>query len=368
MKSLLLKTAHCRSIADEEEDPLKKIDIQGKTGLSQIIIGESLRNLGNYLPEKKAVIITDTNVWSYYHKQFPALPIIQIDTGEKIKTLDTIRSIYEQLMDYELDRDSFLIGIGGGIVCDITGYVASTYLRGLRFGYVATTLLAQVDASVGGKTGVNFKGYKNMIGTFNQPDFVLCDLALLNTLPEEERRCGFAEIIKHGAIADPDLFRYLASNKQMALELNKDIIERLVRDSVRIKARVVNADEKETGERRKLNFGHTFGHALQKITGLPHGEGVSVGMVMAADLSVKKGLLDSHTHERLKNLLIQYQLPTETSVSTQELLKAVRMDKKRQDLNIHFVFLRAVGRAEVKKVSLDEIKGLLDQDKYRNQP
>lgn len=338
---------------------MKTIQIKGETGSSRILIGESLNSLADYLPQNNSVIITDTNVLKYYQSQFPPFPVIEIGTGEEIKTLDTVQSIYEQLMDYELDRTSFLIGIGGGIVCDITGYVASTYLRGIRFGYVATSLLAQVDASVGGKTGVNYKGFKNMIGTFNQPELVLCDLELLSTLPEEERWCGFAEIIKHAAIADPGLFNYLESNVKKALELDKAVIEKLVYDSIKIKAQIVNKDEKEKGERRKLNFGHTFGHALQKVAGVNHGEGVSAGMVIASALSVKRGLLDSPSHDRLRTLIAKYKLPLSISAENQDLLAAIRMDKKRQDLNIHFVFLKAIGQAVVKKMSLDELREVM---------
>jgi 3-dehydroquinate synthase len=341
---------------------METIQIQGETASSRILIGESLRNLVDYVPQNRCVIITDANVRNYYQRQFPPFPVIEIGMGEKIKTLDTVQSIYEQLMDYELDRSSFLVGIGGGIVCDITGYVASTYLRGIGFGYVATSLLAQVDASVGGKTGVNYRGFKNMIGTFNQPQFVICDLGLLQTLPEDERWCGFAEIIKHAAIADPDLFAFLESNVDKALELDREAIEKLVSDSIKIKARIVNEDEKEKGERRKLNFGHTFGHALQKVAGVNHGAGVSAGMVIASEFSVKTGLFDKPSHERLRSLIAKYKLPLEVSAKNEDLLEAIRMDKKRQDLNIQFVFLKAIGQAVVQKMGLDELNKLMRKE------
>ena len=341
---------------------MKSIQIKGETGSSRILIGESLNSFPDYLPQNKCAIITDTNVRKYYQGQFPAFPVIEIGTGEEIKTLETVQSIYEQLMEHELDRSSFLVGIGGGIVCDITGYVASTYLRGIRFGYVATSLLAQVDASVGGKTGVNHRGFKNMIGTFNQPEFVLCDLGLLHTLPEEERWCGFAEIIKHAAIADPNLFHYLESNVERALELDSEVIGKLVYDSIKIKARIVNEDEKEKGERRKLNFGHTFGHALQKVSEVNHGQGVSAGIVIASGLSVKRGLFDNPSHERLRTLLSNYKLPLSISAENQDLLAAIRMDKKRQDLNIHFVFLKAIGQAVVEEMSLDDLNELMRKE------
>ncbi len=191
----------------------------------------------------------------------------------------------------EIDRTAFIVGIGGGIVCDITGFVASTYLRGVRFGFAATTLLAQVDASAGGKNGVNFSGYKNMVGMFNQPEFVICDPEVLQTLSERDRGCGLAEIVKHAAIADDGLFCYLEENVGEVLALSPPTVRRMVYDSVVIKSEIVNRDEKETGERRKLNFGHTFGHAVEKITGAPHGEAVSIGMMVAARLSARRGYL-----------------------------------------------------------------------------
>ena len=261
---------------------MKTLEIHGSTGVSTILVGEKLKNLRKYIPAEKAVIITDANVKHFYQKNFPPYDVITIGTGEKIKNLDTVRYIYGKLVELEADRSTFIIGIGGGIVCDIAGFVASTYLRGVRFGFVSSTLLSQVDASVGGKNGVNFEGYKNIIGVFNQPQFVICDLNLLNTLPKKEVLYGLAEVVKHAAIGDMDLFTYLDDHYQKALTLDTGVIERLVYDSVVIKSAIVNRDEKEKGERRKLNFGHTFGHAVEKTTGVPHGEAVSIGMVMAS--------------------------------------------------------------------------------------
>ena len=187
---------------------MKIVDVKGRTGSSTIRIGASLDHLAGFVPEGKAVIVTDSVVGEHYRDRFPPYETIEIGTGEKTKTLNTVQDIYRKLMDLEADRSTFLVGIGGGIVCDVTGFVASTYMRGIEFGFVSTTLLSQVDASVGGKNGVNFLGYKNMIGVFNQPEFVLCDLDLLKTLPEKEILCGMAEIVKHGAIGDADLFAF----------------------------------------------------------------------------------------------------------------------------------------------------------------
>ncbi len=334
---------------------MKKIEIHGKTGHSKIFVGERLANLHAYLPEAKVVIITDENVAGYYQQDFPEMPVIQINTGEGIKTLETAAKIYQQLISLEADRSVLLVGIGGGIVCDITGFIASTYLRGVRFGYVPTTLLAQVDASVGGKTGVNFMGYKNMVGVFNQPEFVICDPALLNTLPEEELACGFAEIVKHAAIADGSYFTYLEKNTAKALALDSEILQQIIYDSVVIKADIVNRDETEKGERRKLNFGHTFGHAVEKTTGIPHGEAVSIGMTVAAQLSSARGMITENDVIRLKTLLSRLKLPTRIDADKNRLLDAMARDKKREGDGIHFVLLSKIGEAVVEKIAIAEL-------------
>lgn len=340
---------------------MKTIKIKGGTGDSSVFVGESLRNLAHYLPAEHAVIITDTHVWQRYGKEFPPGDVIQIGRGEKIKTLGTIEKLYDRLLQLKADRSTFLVGIGGGIVCDITGFAASTYLRGIRFGYVATTLLSQVDASVGGKNGVNFAGYKNMIGVFNQPEFVICDLSLLKTLPPKEISCGFAEIIKHAAIADDDMFSFLETHSAGALSLDMDVLEKLVNDSVKIKALVVGSDEKEKGERRKLNFGHTFGHAIEKTSGISHGAAVSLGMVLASAISVQKGLLSPADHSKLKNLLECYRLPVRAQLTTESIWDALQKDKKRESDRIHVVLLQGLGRAVVDRIPLAELKGYLEQ-------
>ena len=339
---------------------MKTLEIHGSANKSTIRVGEKLQNLGNYIPGENVVIITDVNVKRFYQNSFPSHPVITIQTGEKIKNLDTVRNIYGKLVEFGVDRSTFIVGIGGGIVCDITGFVASTFLRGIKFGFVSTTLLSQVDASVGGKNGVNFKGYKNMVGVFNQPEFVICDLNLLNTLPEKEILCGLAEIVKHAAIGDADLFQYLEENYQKALALDAPVIERLVYDSVVIKSAIVNKDEKEKGERRKLNFGHTFGHAIEKTTGVRHGEAVSAGMVMASKLSVKQGHLQAKDAQRIKNLLRDLKLPISLQADRKTVLDALRKDKKRQGNRINFVLLEDIGKPFVDKISINELDNALN--------
>jgi 3-dehydroquinate synthase len=340
---------------------MRELKIRGITGDSTLYIGEILQNLKDYIPPVKTTIITDSNVRHHYHKNFPPAEIIDIGMGEKIKNLDTVRMIYEKLIELEMDRSSFIVGIGGGIVCDITGFVASTYLRGVKFGFVSSTLLSQVDASVGGKNGVNFGGYKNMVGVFSQPEFVICDTGLLKTLPKKEVLCGLAEIVKHAAIGDAALFSYLETHYEKALGLDHEVIERLVWDSVVLKSTVVNRDEKEAGERRKLNFGHTFGHAIEKTAGVPHGEAVSVGMVIASALSEKRGHLLSEDRKRIESLLKRLGLPTRFQLNGEKVLLALKKDKKRQSENIHFILLQSLGHAIVEKISIEELETVIEE-------
>jgi 3-dehydroquinate synthase len=339
---------------------VKALEIRGSTGNSRLLIGGSLQDLSKHVPAEKVVIITDTNVRHIYQKDFPPCEVIEIGTGEEIKNLDTVQALFEKLVKLEADRASFIVGIGGGIVCDVAGFVASTYLRGVRFGFVSSTLLSQVDASVGGKNGVNFGGYKNIVGVFNQPEFVICDTNLLKTLPKKEISCGFAEIVKHAAVGDADLFSYIEEHYEKALELNTEVIERLVYDSVVIKSSIVNRDEKEKGERRKLNFGHTFGHAIEKTTNVPHGEAVSAGMVVASSLSAKRGRLPAEDAERIGELLKKLELPTRFELDGEGVLDALRKDKKRKGEGIDFVLLDGIGHGVVEEISIKELEAVVD--------
>ncbi len=339
---------------------MRTLEVKGITGNSRVLIGEKLENLENYIPVEKSIIITDTNVSQIYQKEFPPCRVIEIGTGEKIKDLDTVRYIYEQLVQIEADRSSFFIGIGGGIVCDIAGFVASTYMRGVRFGFVSSTLLAQVDASVGGKNGVNFRGYKNMIGNFNQPEFVICDINMLKTLPKREVLCGFGEIAKHAFIGNADMCDDIEQNYKRALDLEVEVITRLVYDSVVIKSSIVNRDERESGERRKLNFGHTFGHAIEKTTdAFLHGEAISVGMVVASKLSARKGLLSAQEVKRIEGLLTKLELPITLDTDKEKMMDAMRKDKKRIGDEIDFVLLDGIGKAILKKIRIEELEEIV---------
>ena len=334
---------------------MKTFHINGGYGRSSIYVGERLKNLENYLPDSQAIIITDENIKKYYQKEFPDVPIITIGTGEGIKTLATIETILKKLIHFSCDRSSFVVGVGGGIVCDIAGFAASTFLRGVKFGFVSTSLLSQVDASVGGKNGVNLDSYKNMIGVFNQPEFVICDIDLLNTLPKKEISNGLAEIVKHALISDAGLFNFIEKNYQKALALDYDTIFRLVIDSVKLKSQVVQKDEKESNERRKLNFGHTIGHAIEKIEKAGHGRAVAMGMVAAAKFSQARHLINQKDVSRICSLLTDLNLPTTLEYNAKEIIRAAGKDKKKQGSDLFYIFLEQIGKARVEKISFDEM-------------
>ncbi len=340
---------------------MKTLCVKGEQGISEIHVGERLANVQNYLPHGKVIVITDENITKYHHSDFPDYPVITIGQGEEIKNLDTCQKIYRELIRLEADRETFILGIGGGIVCDITGFIASTYMRGLRFGFVSTTLLSQVDASVGGKNGVNFDSYKNMIGLFRQPEFVICDISLLNTLPKKEISNGFAEIIKHALITDAFMFDFLEKNYQKALELDPETILYLVRESVKIKADVVQKDEKEAGERRKLNFGHTIGHAIEKITNPGHGRAVSMGMAAASYFSRSKGFITTDTCQRILDLLEKFDLPVSFDIDSRAIMENVGKDKKRAGEKIYFVFLLGIGKCRVDLITIRELENFIRQ-------
>jgi 3-dehydroquinate synthase len=336
---------------------MQKLIINGSANDSKLLVGENFENFREYLPANKLIIVlTDVKVNSIYGASFSGFPTIVIGQSEKVKTLETVDSIIEQLIAYKADRGSFLLAVGGGIVCDIGGFVASIYQRGIRFGFISTTLLSQVDASVGGKNGVNHHGFKNMIGVFNQPDFVICDPNMLKTLSHDDLSCGFAEIVKHTLIADAGMFDWLEQNVNRAVSLEPEAIEKLVFNSVAIKASIVNKDEKEQGERRKLNLGHTYGHAVEKVMHLSHGKAVSLGLVVAAKLSLKRGLLDKPSFDRIVNLLQKLNLPVEIKGNKQEILDALTMDKKKEGDNIHFILMKGIGDVVIERIGIDELQ------------
>ncbi|MFR9533959.1 MAG: 3-dehydroquinate synthase [Rikenellaceae bacterium] len=330
------------------------LNIKGK---SKIVIAESQKLLPDYLAGKpRVVVISDLNIDRLYGEMLAPYEKILIGVGESVKTLQTVETICRRLIELNADRSTFLLGIGGGIVSDITGFVAGIYMRGINFGFVSTTLLSQVDAGVGGKNGVNFDGFKNMIGTFLQPEFVICDVAMLSTLPEREFRAGLAEIIKSAIIANSELFNELELHTLESLRVNKPLLSRIIFESVKIKARIVEMDEREAGERRKLNLGHTFAHAIEKNSNvMNHGEAVAAGMVIIADMAHRMGMLKEADLYRINKIIESYGFVMESPVPMSKMLKSIMHDKKAHGDTVGLVLPTAIGDCEVKKMTLNEI-------------
>ena len=269
--------------------------------------------------------------------------------GEQEKKLKTAHKIIDRLLENGFGRDTTLISLGGGVVCDITGFVASVFMRGVSFIQIPTTLLAQVDASVGGKTGVNHKLGKNLIGTFYQPSAVICDTAFLSSLPPEEMSGGLAEIIKYGLIYDRDFFVWLQSNVSNILEQDKASLGHAVQRSCQIKAEIVAQDEREQSVRAILNFGHTFGHAIENQTGYDqwsHGQAIAAGMVLASKLSAKMSLISKDDVGVVKDILSKAGLPVEPpKINVNDFIDAMKADKKVKDRVIQLVLLKEIGNA-----------------------
>jgi 3-dehydroquinate synthase len=329
-----------------------------------IHIGERLlADAGLILPHlvsPKVAIVTNTTVAALYLQQLAEtlraggveVVSIVIDDGERHKVSATLNRIYDALLERRCERRTTLIGLGGGVVGDLAGFAAATYMRGIPFIQVPTTLLAQVDSSVGGKTGINHPLGKNMIGAFYQPRLVLADTEVLASLPARELSAGVAEVIKYGLISDGAFIDWLEQNMEKLLACDRDALAHAVRRCCEIKAAVVAADERETGVRALLNFGHTFGHAIESGSGYGnwlHGEAVAAGMVMAADLSRRMGLITQADADRIVALLKRARLPVAPPGIAPALLRELMgVDKKAEGGKLRFILLDAIGAASIR--------------------
>ncbi|WP_323845873.1 3-dehydroquinate synthase [Microbulbifer magnicolonia] len=328
-----------------------------------IVIGSQL--LGNpqyllpYIRGKQVCVVTNETVAPLYLSrllaglsEFDRVDTIELPDGEAFKTLDTVNRIFDLLLERRHNRSTTLIALGGGVIGDMTGFAAACYQRGVDFVQVPTTLLAQVDSSVGGKTGVNHPLGKNMIGAFYQPRVVLADMDTLATLPERELSAGIAEVIKYGLICDEPFFHWLEDNVARLMAREPQALAYAVDRSCRDKAAVVTEDERESGRRAMLNFGHTFGHAIETVQGYGqwlHGEAVAAGMVMAAELSRLRGTIEAELVDRLRALLAAAKLPQAAprGMSVQQFLDAMAVDKKVLDGRLRLILLRALGDAQI---------------------
>ena len=326
---------------------------------SEIYIGPTSDILPGVLPGGRVVVVSDATIDRLYHPMLAPYDTVLIGLGESIKTLQTVESIYRRFIELGVDRSTFVLGIGGGIVTDVAGFAAATYMRGLDFGFVSTTLLGQVDASVGGKNGVNVDGYKNMAGTFKQPRFVICDPEMLRTLSDREFRAGLAEVVKAAIIADADLFARIEATTFDDLRSDTDLLTDAVSASIRVKADIVERDERESGDRRKLNLGHTLAHAIEKCTNrLNHGEAVAVGTALIADASVKLGVLTAEDRDRIAGVLKKLGFDLTPPVDVKRLLKEVGKDKKNEDGMLRIVVPIGIGDCDVRRMSHDEFAAL----------
>jgi len=329
------------------------------TSSTDFYFADSINRIKDIVDVQHAVFITDENVFANHEKRFKKYNTIVLKAGEEYKVQATVDSIIEQLIQFEADRKTVLIGVGGGVITDLTGYVASIYMRGIRFGFIPTSLLALVDASIGGKNGIDVGIYKNIVGNTKQPSFILHDIAFLNTLPESEWQNGFAEIIKHACIKDAAMFKELQQHSLKYYRSRKAAIGDLIQRNAKLKTKVVQADEFEQGERKLLNFGHTLGHALENQYELSHGQAISIGMTYAAHLSQQ--LLGFKQTAAVVQLLEQYGLPTYASFDKQQAFEVLKMDKKRERKDINYILLEKIGKGLIKPIELKQLQELINQ-------
>lgn len=318
---------------------------------------------------ERAMVITNSTIGRHYFNTLEnsltrhgfVVSQLEIPEGEEYKNIDTLKSIYDSLVGACLDRGSFLVALGGGVIGDITGFAAATYLRGISYVQVPTTLLAQVDSSVGGKTGINHEKGKNLIGAFYQPRMVLIDVSTLETLPDREYISGLAEVVKYGIIYDSELFDFVSNNVEKLLAKDKSCLMSAVNRSCEIKASVVTKDEREAGLRAILNFGHTIGHAVENLTDYQqylHGEAVSIGMAQAARISATMGYSTLRDSDKIISLLTRLKLPVELpSFSAESYLAAILHDKKVKDGRITFVLNNGIGAYSL--VNITDLNSLL---------
>ena len=358
-----------------------RVDLKEETDNSyDILIGEELfDDLANDLKQKPIgnsyAIITDSNVGKSYGKRLLKnlqnknihSHLITFPAGEKSKARKTKEKIEDEMLSHVLGRATCIVALGGGVVGDIAGFVAATYMRGIPYIQVPTTLLAMVDSSIGGKVAVDTLHAKNVIGAFYQPKKIVIDLNFLETLPKSELANGMAEVIKHALIKDKDLFHFIEKNIDKIINLDLEILKKTIKRSCEIKAKIIMGDEKEKGIRKILNYGHTIGHAIEAALNykISHGNAIAIGMSYAAKLSAKKGFLHEGSVIRQNNLLEHIELPHRLShhkLKPRKILENIQYDKKMMDGKINFVLLNSIGDAFVSdEITLDDIKHILEE-------
>ncbi len=316
-------------------------------------------HLEKLVSKEQAVLITDEHIFDKHKRKFKGWNTIVLKPGEAYKVQQTVDMIIDQLIAFGADRKTTLIGVGGGVVTDMTGYVAGVYMRGIACGFVPTSILAMVDASIGGKNGIDVGVYKNMVGLIRQPKFLLYDHSFLKTLPKEEWQNGFAEIIKHACIKDAAMFALLQANSLASFKRDPAILAALIQRNALIKTKVVVVDEFEQADRKLLNFGHTLGHAIENMYELSHGQAISIGMTYAAIMSQQiRGFKEA---EAVIALLAKYGLPTFADFDKKKAFKILQMDKKKLAQGINYVLLQKIGKGVIQPLSFKELETILNQ-------
>ena len=332
----------------------KVYDIVIESSFSKLV--EELSSFG--IKERKLCIVTEDHVASYYLEevknilegQCAKLEVYIFQEGEASKNLSTVDSLYQFLITHEFDRKDMLLALGGGVTGDLTGFAAATYLRGIDFVQIPTSLLAQVDSSIGGKTGVDYHAYKNMVGAFYMPKLVYINVSTVKTLSERQYHSGLGEVIKHGLIRDKAYFEWIRDNKEAIAEREDAALAYIIEGSCQIKRAVVEEDPKEHGVRATLNFGHTLGHSIEKLMNfsLTHGECVAIGSLLAADISCKRGYISEAENRDIKEVYKYFDFPVlPEELNAQDIVKETRHDKKMEHGKIKFILLAKVGEAKI---------------------
>lgn len=356
-----------------------RVDL-GQRSYDILIDADAIKTLPEFLNKSnysKIFVITDKNVANFHLDKLEEVlseveipsNLITVDAGEQTKSFQSLEKISEEILQNNVDRKSLIIAFGGGVIGDLSGFIASILLRGIDFVQIPTTLLAAVDSSVGGKTAINSKFGKNLIGSFYQPRLVICDLNFLKTLPERQMKSGYGEVVKYGLIQDKEFFKYLTENYQSIFDFNEDVLRKIITKSCKIKADIVSRDEKEGGVRATLNFGHTFGHIFETETGYSsdifHGEAVALGMLMAAQMSLNSQMISEDEFSQIKSHLEKSGFVIDPkkireSWNQESLIKHLFKDKKTENNNLTFILLEGIGCSVIKKsVALEDFKKVL---------
>jgi 3-dehydroquinate synthase len=332
----------------------------------------ALGEIASHIDRQKTFVVTDRKIFSLFGTSFPDCPIAFVPEGESAKSWEVLVDLYGQLIASKLDRSWSLLAIGGGTVSDIAGFAAHTWMRGIGFLTAPTTLLAMTDASIGGKNGIDFKGFKNVVGSFHLPSAIFCDVDTLRTLDATQFASGMAEVIKHAIIDGEEYFSFLEASIAQGGESGLDyvscpaqLLRHMVCVSQRIKLGIVERDPWEAGERRILNLGHSLGHAIEIASGLPHGHAISLGIALASSFSMRKGRMKPNTAKRISGLLSGYGLPVDYASLVKpigaEVIAALFMDKKREDGWMNFVIPGDIGDVVVEKIAIAELTAFLDE-------